>query len=928
MRRAAIAVAGSLLLFGITPVTHAQEAASARRSTPELIERAVGRGEVGRGRADLLLAYALARPDRLPERYRGSVPWDGTLPLLHLRERLAAAPPSPERDAAQEVLAASIASCDGGFTVTNSLPSAHFYMEYGTIAAPLDANGYSTSLETAWTKEVDTFGWAAPPVAPSPAPNDKYHVIVGDLGPNLYGYVSSGGDHAGLVGNNPNTSWNDVDAYASCMVLNEDYTTFPSLPQASLDSTTAHEFNHSLQFGYGGLTGSNVPDPAFTEGGATWMEDEVFDAANDNYNYLWPTFTQSMGVYTASPYPYWITFRGLTERYGTGTGQGGEQVMQDFWELTSKGTGNNLSAMQAALVNRGTTLGEAYHAYAIAVKFNKACTGDYVLPHCFEEGPGYVTEASPTVVDGAIASVPGSVSTLNVRDNYALRWVGLPTSGGPYDVTLANDSVAGGLLRGSVVCDTGTGLEVIGFPQVVDFDDAPTLAEGFDPTGCTSVVAVVSNESQTSPNPSGSTARLFTVSTAAPGSNVTLSISRIGEGTGTVTSDVGGISCGSTCSGTVASATTVTLMPTADDGSDFFGWSGAGCSGTGSCVVSPTEATEVRAQFDLESRNLTTTTSGAGSGTVTSAPAGISCGVDCDEIYEFGTAVRLQAVPDPDSAFGGWSGGGCSGTGPCIVVLDDNETVDASFVGVADLTVATNGNGMGTVTSSPSGISCGVACSAAFADGTVVTLSPSAGTNSGFTGWGGACSGTGACAVTMSADRSVTATFVSPPLPTEGPDTATLDGTGDYAALGGDDVLTIDVPASSAGRTFTVNGGAGKDTITVRFDPGAMGVTLRVLGGSGNDRVTVLSSLPAGSTLSVGGGGGKDTLDGAGSGERLAGGGGADTIRARGGRDRLLGGSGRDNLYGGGGSDRLNGGASSDRCRGGAGSDVLISCER
>ena len=52
-------------------------------------------------------------------------------------------------------------------------------------------------------------------------------------------------------GTNPATSWNDTDAYASCMVLNHDYTGFPSVPQASLDSTTAHEFNHSIQFGLG-----------------------------------------------------------------------------------------------------------------------------------------------------------------------------------------------------------------------------------------------------------------------------------------------------------------------------------------------------------------------------------------------------------------------------------------------------------------------------------------------------------------------------------------------------------------------------------------------------------------------------------------------------------------------------------------------------
>ena len=79
-----------------------------------------------------------------------------------------------------------------------------------------------------------------------------------------------------------------------------------------------------------------MPDDVFVEGGATWMEDEVHDAADDNHYYLWPLFRQSLGDYDGSPYPYWITFRGFTERYGTGSAGGSEQVMQDFWELTSQ----------------------------------------------------------------------------------------------------------------------------------------------------------------------------------------------------------------------------------------------------------------------------------------------------------------------------------------------------------------------------------------------------------------------------------------------------------------------------------------------------------------------------------------------------------------------------------------------------------------
>jgi uncharacterized repeat protein (TIGR02543 family) len=40
-----------------------------------------------------------------------------------------------------------------------------------------------------------------------------------------------------------------------------------------------------------------------------------------------------------------------------------------------------------------------------------------------------------------------------------------------------------------------------------------------------------------------------------------------------------------------------------------------------------------------------------------------------------------------------------------------------------------------------------------------VTLTASADTGSTFTGWGGACSGTANCVVTMDAAKTVTATF-------------------------------------------------------------------------------------------------------------------------------------------------------------------------
>jgi hypothetical protein len=75
------------------------------------------------------------------------------------------------------------------------------------------------------------------------------------------------------------------------------------------------------------------------------------------------------------------------------------------------------------------------------------------------------------------------------------------------------------------------------------------------------------------------------------------------------------------------------------------------------------------------------------------------------------------------------------------------------------LSVAKSGDGTGTVTSSPAGIDCGSTCSAAFAPGAPVTLTATPASGSTFTGWSGACSGTGTCVVTMNADTRVTAGF-------------------------------------------------------------------------------------------------------------------------------------------------------------------------
>ena len=166
-----------------------------------------------------------------------------------------------------------------------------------------------------------------------------------------------------------------------------------------------------------------------------------------------------------------------------------------------------------------------------------------------------------------------------------------------------------------------------------------------------------------------------------------------------------------------------------------------------------------------------TSTAGA-TGTVTSNPAGISCGVSCSSAsFDFptGTNVTLTATPSTGNRFVGWSstdaGFSCPGTGTCTVTMNIARTVTANFAGATttfQLSVTKTGHAAGTaiVTSNPRGIDCGSTCTASFTQNTVVTLTATPGANSVFNGWSGSgCSGTGTCVVTMTSAKAVNADF-------------------------------------------------------------------------------------------------------------------------------------------------------------------------
>ena len=92
----------------------------------------------------------------------------------------------------------------------------------------------------------------------------------------------------------------------------------------------------------------------------------------------------------------------------------------------------------------------------------------------------------------------------------------------------------------------------------------------------------------------------------------------------------------------------------------FAGW--IECTGSqGSiCEITMSESTTVGAIFEIATYILTVGKAGTEQGTVTSLPAGISCGAQCSTQFNDGTEVRLTAEASSGATFLGW-GGVCGG---------------------------------------------------------------------------------------------------------------------------------------------------------------------------------------------------------------------------------------------------------------------------
>ncbi|KRA31217.1 MULTISPECIES: MXAN_6640 family putative metalloprotease [unclassified Nocardioides] len=347
-------------------------------------------------------------------------------------------------------------------------PALPDYVEFVANTFQQVANRYVSAGYTAPLGDV---------IAGGDAKTDIYIAELGDFG--IYGYCATDQDIAGHVA-----------APAYCVVDNNYKTTeYPAhTPAANLQVTAAHEFFHAVQFAY-----DVNEDGWFMEGTATWVEDEIFDAINDNRSYLphGPLGVphQSLDKWsTLSQYGSWIFFRFLTERYPTASG-GLPVVIRKIWERAGNGQ-YSVQAINNTLGELGTNMG---------VLFPRFVLWNRMPAQYYAEGSAY-RPAPLRASYGLSAAAPGKTVgfTLDHLSAKHLRFV--PKMTGAWKLRMRlnlNSSAAGGsamvtykpkgkapVVKAVKLYSDGNGLVVLPFGGRVDWVEVAAVSGSIRYAGC------------------------------------------------------------------------------------------------------------------------------------------------------------------------------------------------------------------------------------------------------------------------------------------------------------------------------------------------------------------------------------------------------------------------------------------------------------
>lgn len=290
------------VLFGLSVVlgaTLAAGTASAHETygsaTLSAIETARAAGEIGDAEATLYRLYFVKASAKLPTRFTHAVQGEerikcGTEIVAEAKAELDRLPVWAQHEV-QTLLARP--------TLNAFIDTAHYRVHYSTTGASTIWQWPNTdyrdaimqSCEDSWTFFHVTKNWQVPPSDGTAGGGSNLIDCYVDELTGVYGVTYP---------ENSGPNWpNDMTAY---FVIDNDYTGFGYTDRTlPMKVTVAHEYHHVVQMGY------TTANPWWMEQVSTFMEDEVYDAIDDNYAYL--------SSFLAVPYKKLSTFAG-TYQYG------------------------------------------------------------------------------------------------------------------------------------------------------------------------------------------------------------------------------------------------------------------------------------------------------------------------------------------------------------------------------------------------------------------------------------------------------------------------------------------------------------------------------------------------------------------------------------------------------------------------------------
>lgn len=272
----------------------------------------------------------------------------------------------------------------------------------------------------------------------------------------------------------------------------------------------------------------------------------------------------------------WNTLNGVTWGNGTFVAVGGFGTILTSpdgttWTSRTSGTSNSLN---------GVTWGNS--TFVVVGEAGTILQSDPVISGNADLSLTKTGSPNPVTVG---SSLTYSVTVINHGPDAATGVVMTDTL--PASVTLisATSGQGSGSGTGTVTCTLGSLAKsaIATVTIIVTPKAAGTIGN---------TVNVTENEAD--PDMTNNTA---SITTTANAQQFTLNVTKTGTGSGPVTSSPAGIDCGTDCSEGYAGGTPVTLTAAPVDGSTFAGWSGGGCSGTGSCTVTLNAAKSVTAPF-------------------------------------------------------------------------------------------------------------------------------------------------------------------------------------------------------------------------------------------------------------------------------------------------------------------------------------------